>query len=107
MTYPAAPLAPQPASTSREELLIALRALAAAPRLEIAESLVAQSRSTQELATLLGLSTSVVSRHLQQMAQAGLLTSRREGYYVLYSIDRGRLDRIAAALSDLADGPGG
>ncbi|MFI1169693.1 DUF5937 family protein [Streptomyces sp. NPDC020801] len=106
VTYPAAPLAPQPASASREELLTALRALAAAPRLEIAESLAGQSRSTQELATLLGLSASVVSRHLQQMTQAGLLTSRREGYYVLYSVDRSRLDRIAATLNDLADGPG-
>ncbi|WP_237749617.1 ArsR/SmtB family transcription factor [Streptomyces sp. SS] len=103
VTFPSVPLGPAPATASREEILTALRALAAAPRLQIAESLSGQSRSTQELATLLGLSESVVSRHLKQMTQAGLMTTRREGYYVLYSLDHRRLNRIANALIRLAD----
>ncbi|MFK0259338.1 DUF5937 family protein [Streptomyces sp. NPDC090445] len=104
ITYPALPLAPAsaPRPASQEELLSALRALAAAPRLQIATFLATQSRSTQELATLLGLSQSVISRHLQQMTQAGLTTTRRDGYYVLYSLDPTRLDQIAAALTGLA-----
>ncbi|WP_260867705.1 helix-turn-helix domain-containing protein [Streptomyces sp. SAJ15] len=104
ITYPALPLAPAstPRPASQEELLSALRALAAAPRLHIATCLATQSRSTQELATLLGLSQSVISRHLQQMTQAGLTTTRRDGYYVLYSLDPTRLDQIAAALAGLA-----
>jgi DNA-binding transcriptional ArsR family regulator len=103
VTYPALPLAPAatPPPTSQAELLTALRALAAAPRLQIVTRLAAQSRSTQELATLLGLSQSVVSRHLQQMTQAGLTTTRREGYYVLYSLDRTRLEQIATTLINL------
>ncbi|WP_225094954.1 DUF5937 family protein [Streptomyces sp. CoH27] len=104
ITYPALPLAPASAArpTSQAETLTALRALAAAPRLQIISCLAAQSRSTQELATLLGLSQSVISRHLQQLTQAGLTTTRREGYYVLYALDQTRLAQIAAALTGLA-----
>ncbi|WP_254705946.1 ArsR/SmtB family transcription factor [Streptomyces vilmorinianum] len=104
ITYPALPLAPAsaPRPASQEELLAALRALAATPRLQIVACLARQRRSTQELATLLGLSQSVISRHLQQMTQAGLTTTRRDGYYVLYSLAPTRLDQIAAAITDLA-----
>ncbi|MQS17072.1 helix-turn-helix transcriptional regulator [Streptomyces kaniharaensis] len=104
ITYPALSLAPAsaPRPASQAEILTALQALAAAPRLQIITCLARQSRSTQELATLLGLSQSVVSRHLQQLTQAGLTTTRREGYYVLYTLDRTRLDRIAADLASLA-----
>ncbi|MFE0378410.1 DUF5937 family protein [Streptomyces inhibens] len=109
VTYPAAPLAPlpqtAPQTANREEILAPLRALAAAPRLDIVASLAAQSRSTQELATLLGLSPSVICRHLQQMTQAGLTTTRREGYYVLYSLDQARFRHIATALAALAGTP--
>lgn len=103
ITFPALPLAPaaEPRPTSQAELLTALRALAAAPRLQIVTHLAAQSRSTQELATLLGLSPSVVSRHLQQLTQAGITTTRREGYYVLYCLDPTRLAEITTALTGL------
>ncbi|MGM9470176.1 DUF5937 family protein [Streptomyces murinus] len=107
VTYPAAPLTPAPQTASQEEILTVLRALAAAPRLQIVAALAEQSRSTQELATLLGLSESVISRHLKQMAQAGLTTTRREGYYVLYSISHPRLSQITTALADLANAPRG
>ncbi|WP_250287112.1 ArsR/SmtB family transcription factor [Streptomyces atroolivaceus] len=104
ITYPALPLAPASAArpTSQEDTLTALRALAAAPRLQIITHLAAQSRTTQELATLLGLSPSVTSRHLHQLTQAGLTTTRREGYYVVYTLDLTRLDQIATALTTLA-----
>ncbi|MEV4433089.1 DUF5937 family protein [Streptomyces sp. NPDC049585] len=107
ITYPALPLAPASAArpASQEEILTTLRALAAAPRLQILTHLAAQSRTTQELATLLGLSPSVTSRHLQQLTQAGLTTTRREGYYVLYSLAPTRLDQIATALTTLVAAP--
>lgn len=104
ITYPALPLAPSaPRPASQTELLAGLRALAAAPRLQIAACLAQRSSSTQELATLLGLSPSVVSRHLQQMTEAGLATTRRDGYYVLYALDPAGLDRLAAAVTTLAE----
>jgi DNA-binding transcriptional ArsR family regulator len=104
ITYPALPLAPASAARpiSQEDTLTTLRALAAAPRLQILAHLATQGRSTQELATLLSLSPSVISRHLHQLTQAGLATTRREGYYVLYSLNTTRLDQIATALTALA-----
>lgn len=107
ITYPALPLTPASATrpTSQEDTLVALRALAAAPRLQIITLLASQSRTTQELATLLGLSPSVISRHLHQLTQAGITITRREGYYVLYSLDPTRLDRIASALTALTPTP--
>ncbi|WP_134655080.1 DUF5937 family protein [Streptomyces sp. H23] len=101
ITYPALPLAPAVRPTSQDAMLTALRSLAAAPRLQIVTHLAAQSRSTRELSTLLGLSPSVISRHLHQLNRAGITTTRREGYYVLYSLEPARLDRIATALAAL------
>ncbi|GGT41330.1 hypothetical protein GCM10014713_38800 [Streptomyces purpureus] len=47
----------------------------------------------------------MISRHLHQLTQAGLTTSRREGYYVLYSLHPTRLDQLAAALTALTPRP--
>ncbi|MFH9713038.1 DUF5937 family protein [Streptomyces luteogriseus] len=106
ITYPAPPLSPALRPTGQEDTLTALRALAAAPRLQIITHLTTQSRSTQELATLLGLSTSVTSRHLHQLTQAGITTTQREGYYVLYTLNPTRLNQIATALTTLTPQPG-
>ncbi|WP_433018996.1 ArsR/SmtB family transcription factor [Kribbella sp. CA-294648] len=70
-------------------------------------ALAEQGRSTQELASRLGLAESVISRHLKQMTQAGLTTTRREGYYVLYSVNHARLSQITNALGALANSPKG
>jgi DNA-binding transcriptional ArsR family regulator len=43
-------------------------------------------RSTQELAPLVGLTEAGLSKHLRILADAGVVTSKRDGYYVLYSI---------------------
>jgi DNA-binding transcriptional ArsR family regulator len=104
VTYPTAPLGPARPTASREDVLTVLRALAAAPRIQIAEALARQSRATQELASALGLSESVISRHLQQMSRAGLVTSRREGYYVIYSLDQERFEDVGMTLARLASG---
>ncbi|MGW7824105.1 hypothetical protein ACWGLF_39765 [Streptomyces puniciscabiei] len=61
ITYPALSLGPAP--TSGEPGGTPLRT----------------SRSTKELATLLGLSRSVISRRLRQTTQAGLNTTWRDG----------------------------
>jgi DNA-binding transcriptional ArsR family regulator len=39
-----------------------------------------------------------LSKHLRQLAQAGVLTTRREGYYVLYSVDADRLAPLSETL---------
>lgn len=55
-------------------------------RLRILRLIAQQPRSTQELAPLVSLTEAGVSRHLRLLAGVGLLTTHREGYYVVYSI---------------------
>jgi DNA-binding transcriptional ArsR family regulator len=80
------------------ELMKVLRALADDTRMQALSLIAQQPRSTQELARLIGITEGTLSRHLRQLVEAGLLTSRREGYYVLYAIDPKRLGWLAEAL---------
>jgi DNA-binding transcriptional ArsR family regulator len=79
-----------------DDLARLLRACGDDVRLRILRLLAECPRSTQELARLLGLSAPTLSRHLRTLDEAGLLASRREGYWVLYRL---RAERIAP-LSD-------
>jgi DNA-binding transcriptional ArsR family regulator len=76
------------------ELLRVLRALAEPTRLRVLRLIGERPRSTQELAPLIGISEAGLSKHLRLLAEAGLLETRREGYYVLYRLVP---DRIRAA----------
>jgi DNA-binding transcriptional ArsR family regulator len=80
------------------ELVQSLRALGDDVRLEIVRLVAEKPRSTQELAPLLRLGESAVSKHLHRLSEAGVLGSRRDGYYVLYRFDEGSVDDLAAAL---------
>ena len=87
-------------SPAPEPLVSAFRAAGDAVRLQVLR-LVAQSpRTTEELAPLVGLSASGLSKHLRALTEAGLVTSTRDGWYVLYSADR---DRVAALSAELLD----
>ena len=100
LTYRAPYLVERP-RTPAAELERALRALAAPTRLTIVGLVAERPRSTQEIASLASLSEAAASKHLRQLAEAGLLTARREGYYVLYALAQDRLDEVAAALRSL------
>ena len=80
------------------DLLRSLRAVADGTRLRALKLIAERPRSTQELARLIGISEAGLSKHLRLMAEAGLLTTRREGYYVLYSLVPEQVDAVAAAL---------
>ena len=82
------------------ELLGVLRALADDTRLRILKLIAERPRTTQELTPLVGLSRAGVSKCLQSLADAGLVTGRRDGYYVVYSLAP---DRLAALGDDLAE----
>jgi DNA-binding transcriptional ArsR family regulator len=75
-------------------------ALADATRLRMIELLGQRDLSTRELAGLLGLSESGVSRHLTILRKASLVDSVREGYFVLYRKAAGVDDviRVATAI---------
>lgn len=100
MTYPVVP--PNPQSRESVELSSGLRALGGQSRLDIIRLLAEEPRSTQELSGLLGLSGAAVSRHLKLLLDAGLVQTRREGYYVLYEVVGQRLIDLAYDLRILA-----
>jgi DNA-binding transcriptional ArsR family regulator len=83
------------------QLLRVLRALADDTRLRLLKVVAERPRSTQELAPLLHLSEATCSKHLRVLADAGILHSRRDGYYVLYSLDRSRLTSLQPGITDL------
>lgn len=62
------------------------KALSNANRLELLEYLAQGERSVDALARVSGLSVANTSQHLQQLRQAGLVASRKEGKTVFYCI---------------------
>jgi DNA-binding transcriptional ArsR family regulator len=83
------------------ELVQLLKALADPTRLRILELLAKQPRSTQELAPLVGLTDAGASKQLRLLAAAGLLTTKREGYYVVYSLEAEKLATLSDELRSL------
>jgi predicted ArsR family transcriptional regulator len=77
-----------------DTLVRGLRAAADPTRLRILRLVAERPRSTEELAPLVGLSESGLSKHLRALTDAGLLSTRRQGWYVLYALERGRLGRL-------------
>lgn len=63
-----------------------MKALAHPSRLMIADALAGGERCVCELQELVGTSMPTVSRHLAQMRNAGIVSARREGNQVFYSL---------------------
>jgi rhodanese-related sulfurtransferase/DNA-binding HxlR family transcriptional regulator len=74
------------------------KALANGNRLEILEFLAQGERSVDALAKVSGLTVANTSQHLQQLRQAGLVASRKEGVTVYYRLSD---DDVVALLSML------
>ena len=89
---------PEVPHASDHEVADGLRALGDETRLQIARLVAEEPRSTKELATLLNLSESGVSRHLKILATAGVVDSRRDGYFVLYQLVPDRIGTLGGAL---------
>ena len=66
-----------------EQSIAIMKALADQSRLAIVNSLLEHSQYVEEIAQRHGLATSTVSFHLRKLEQAGLVTSRKEQYYVV------------------------
>jgi DNA-binding transcriptional ArsR family regulator len=80
------------------DLVGLLRALADDTRLRALRLIAQAPRSTQELAALISISEAGLSKHLRILGEAGLVTTKREGYYVLYSLDEAAVDRLPGEL---------
>lgn len=60
--------------------------MASAPRLIIVDELSRTSRTVGELAELVDLDISTVSRHLSVLRNAAIVSSTREGNRIIYSL---------------------
>jgi DNA-binding transcriptional ArsR family regulator len=80
------------------------RALGDATRLRSLRLIAERPRSTEELATLVGMSESGLSKHVKALEDAGLVERRRRGYYVLYALNHATLSALPGDLSDFVNG---
>jgi len=62
------------------------KALGNGNRLELLEFIAQAERSVEELANVAGLTVANTSQHLQHLRQAGLVSSRKDGLKVFYSL---------------------
>ena len=79
------------------------KALSNANRLELLEFLAQGSRSVESLANVAKLSIANTSQHLQQLRQSGLVTSRKEGLKVYYSLSGDDVINLLDSLRDVAE----
>ncbi len=67
-----------------DQSIAIMKALADQSRLAIVNSLLERSQYVEEIASRHGLAPSTVSFHLRKLEQAGLVSSRKEQYYVVF-----------------------
>ena len=92
-----------------DEASALLKALANRHRLIIICQLSGKERSVGELATLLNVRDSTVSQHLALLRKDGLVTARRDGQTIWYSIASAPARELVGALyrAYCAPGPAG
>ena len=78
---------------TQEDALKIFKCLSDASRLNIVQTLTRGEMYTELMAERLGLTPSTVCFHMKKLEDAGLVTSRRDQYYTVYSLNRDLLDR--------------
>ncbi len=84
------------------------RALGEPVRLRIVRLLAGGELCACDLLANLEISQPTLSHHMKVLSDAGLVTGRREGLWVHYSLDAGTVAALSALVDDLArpaDGP--
>jgi len=79
------------------------KALGHANRLELLEFLAQGERGVEDLAGVTGLSVANTSQHLQQLRQAGLVSARKEGLNVYYSLSGADVQALFESLRQVAE----
>ena len=82
---------------TQENALKIFKSLSDMSRLRIVQSLTKGEMYTELLAERLGLTPSTVSFHMKKLEDAGLVVSRKEQYYTVYSLNRNMLETGSAA----------
>jgi ArsR family transcriptional regulator len=83
------------------DLIKALRALSDETRLRIMKVLLEKECCVCEVMQALDISQSRASRNLGILQDAGFLTARRYGAWIIYSLDRQTANRYAVSLAKL------
>ena len=78
-------------------------ALGSAGRLQILEFVAQGERSVDTLAAMTGLSVANTSKHLQALRQAGLVSARKEGLRVYYSLAGNDVAALLSALREVSE----
>jgi len=78
-------------------------ALGSAGRLQILEFVAQGERSVDALAAMTGLSVANTSKHLQALRQAGLVSARKEGLRVYYSLAGTDVSALLSALREVSE----
>jgi len=79
------------------------KAFSNANRLELLEFLAQGERSVEALANAANLTVGNTSQHLQQLRQAGLVTSRKDGQHVYYQLADDEVIALLGALRRVAE----
>ncbi|MDH5648790.1 MAG: metalloregulator ArsR/SmtB family transcription factor [Gammaproteobacteria bacterium] len=80
------------------------KALSNANRLELLEFLAQGERSVESLAKATKLTVANTSQHLQQLRQAGLVTTRKQGLRVYYQLAGDEVIQLLGILRNVAEG---
>ena len=84
---------------TQENVLKLFKCLSDASRLRIIQSLNQGEMYTELLAERLQLTPSTVSFHMKKLEDAGLVISRKEQYYTVYSLNREVLEKTVYELA--------
>lgn len=84
-----------------ERLLQLLKATGDMTRLQILQLIAKKPRSTRELAGMIGIAEATVSKHLKQLHEAQLVTTRRESHYVFYELLPGGLEELSQGVANM------
>lgn len=83
-------------------LAAAAKALGSGRRAEIVDLLAQGERSVDEIAAEIGQTVANTSQHLQHLLRAGLVSTRRDGTRIFYSLAGPRVAALWLALRDVA-----
>ena len=79
------------------------KVLGSAHRLELLEMLAQRECTVEDLARLTKLPVANVSQHLQQLRRASLVSTRKEGLYVHYSLASPAVSALLSAVQKIAE----
>jgi ArsR family transcriptional regulator len=95
-----------PSTKARRENTAAwFHALSDETRLEIVSMLISGERCVCELMDALDVAQSRLSFHLRVLKEAGIVIDRKDGRWVHYSLNRGRIEEMEALLHAMKPTP--